>query len=388
MRCRSLSCFLLALASTACDRVTAPRALQIADEAEHGLWQNWTPNSLGAALSEMSVINVWMASGDRSGMIVSLDGGTDSIGAVVVERVYLPPDGHGIPFASRSLVAFPQSTSFGILALTENNADGRRVLDNNESTDDLNPHPALTVARAREEDWWIPRSGHVVIEPVETGAACPLALEGGDVAADSAGRVTCRLATFNVQLGGEFVRRLDAQNSLIPEALKQHHRLAVAAQRVKGIRFTVRCPKDAMDALGKSWYGLTCFAPFRFWRSSSLFARSLDVDITQMQPQTTVGSSQRYYRTLRAGSALAIGGSHMVRWTMSYPDGGLIARDSTTSLPELSTSAYPYWLVQDCARGMLPGERRQCLADLGFDPKNQLRYRVAVLDVEDVARGP
>ena len=367
--------------------MTAPRALQIADETERGLWQNWTPNSLGAALGEMSAINAWMASGDRSGTIVSLDGGTDSIGAVVVERVYLPADGHGIPFARRSLVAFPQNTSYGILALTENNADDRRGLDGNEHTDDLNPHPALTVARPREEDWWIPRSGHVVIEPVETGAVCPFALDGGDVAADSAGRVTCHLAIFNVRLAGEFVRRLDAQNSLIPEALKQHHRLDVAPQRVKGIRFTVKCPVDALDGLGKSWYGLTCFGPFRFWRNSSLFARSLDVDITQMQPLTTMGSSYRYYRTLRAGSRLSIGDPHTVRWTMSYPDGSLIVRDSMTRLSELATSTYPYWLVQDCARGMLSGERRQCLVDLGFDPKNQLRYRIAVLDIEDVTRG-
>ena len=51
-----------------------------------------------------------------------MDGATDSIGAVVVERVYVPPDGHGMPFARHSLVAFPQNTSYGILALTEDNA--------------------------------------------------------------------------------------------------------------------------------------------------------------------------------------------------------------------------------------------------------------------------
>ena len=71
-----------------------------------------------------------------------------------------------------------------------------------------------------------------------------------------------------------------------------------------------------------------------------------------------------------------------------FADGGLIARNSTTNVTENSTSAYPYWLVHDCARGMLPGERRQCLADLGYDPKGRLRYRIAVLEVEDVARGP
>ena len=74
---------------------------------------------------------------------------------------------------------------------------------------------------------------------------------------------------------------------------------------------------------------------------------------------------------------------------MSYPDGSLIARDSTTNVSsEISTSAYPYWLVQDCARGMLAGERRQCLGDLGYDPKGRLRYRIAVLKMEDAARAP
>ena len=382
MRCRFLACFLLAVAATACDRVTAPRALQIADDTERTLWQNWTPSSLGAAASDMNAINAWMASSDRTSLLVSVDGATESIGAVVVERVYVPPDGHGMPFARRSLVAFPQNTNYGILALTEDNADDRRGLDDHEGADQLNPHPALAVAHARMEDWWIPRAGHLVIEPSETGASCPFALD--DNSATDSGRVTCRLATFNVQLNAELVRRLDAQNSLLPETLKQHHRLEVAPQRVKGIRFTIRCPRDVMGALGKSWYGLACYGPFGFWRNSSLFARSLDVDVTQMQPQTAPGSSYTYYRTVRAGSG-STDGAHLVRWTMSYPDGGVIARDSTTSFPEISTSAYPFWLVQDCARGMLPGERRQCLSDLGYDPKGRLRYRVAVLDVEDVA---
>lgn len=387
MKRRLFSWLCAAAVVAACDRVTAPHALELADSAEHSLWQNWTPTSLGAAGADMSALNAWVTSHDRSGMIVTMDGGADSIGAVVVERVYLPPDGQGMPFAHRSLVAFPQNTSYGILAVTENSANDRRGLDADEGTDQLNPHSALAVAHANMEDWWIPRSGRVVIEPLETGPACPFALDDDDTAADK-GRVTCRLATFNVQLTGELVRRLDAQNSLLPEALKQHHRLDVTPQRVKGIRFTVRCPKDVMGALGKSWYGITCVGPFSFWRSNSLFARSLDVDITQMHPQTLSGSSRVYYRTLRAGSAGSSDGPHITRWTMSYPDGSLIARDSTTNVTEISTSAYPYWLVQDCARGMLPGERRQCLADLGYDPMGRLRFRIAVMEMEDVARGP
>ena len=394
MRCPSLWCILVAVAVNGCDRVTAPHALELADQTERTLWQNWAPTSLGAAGEDMSAMHMWLTSSDRSGMIVSMDGATDSVGAVIVERVYLPPEGQGMPFAHRSLVAFPQNTSYGILALTDDSADDRPGPEAYQGTDELNPHPALAVAHASMEDWWIPRSGHVVIEPIETASSCPFAVDDEKGAADS-GRVTCRLVTFNVQLDGELVRRMDARNALLPEPLKQHHRLDVAPQRVKGIRFTVRCPKDVMSALDKSWYGLACYGPFSFWRSNRLFARSLDVDITQMQRHTAMGSSSRYYRTLRAGSTHPIDGTHIVRWTMSYPDGGLIVRDSTTSITELTTSitelsttAYPYWLVQDCARGMLAGERRQCLADLGYDPKGRLRYRIAVLDIEDVARGP
>ena len=387
MRCRLFSWLCAGAVVTACDRVTAPHALELADNAERTLWQNWTPRSLGSAHDHADALHAWLTSRDRSGIVLSMDGATDSIGAVVVERVYVPPDGHGMPFARRSLVAFPQNTSYGILALTEDNSDDRRGLDAYEGADQLNPHPVLAVAHSRMEDWWIPRAGHVAIEPIETGASCPFALD--DNTATDSGRVSCRLATFNVQLNGELVRRLDAENSLLPETLKQHHRLDVAPQRVKGIRFTIRCPKDVMSALDKSsWYGLACYGPFGFWRNNSLFARSLDVDVTQMQRQTLPGSSHTYYRTVRAGSARSTDGAHLVRWTMSYPDGGVIARDSTTSLSELSTSAYPYWLVQDCTRGMLPGERRQCLGDLGYDPKGRLRYRIAVLDIEDVARGP
>lgn len=387
MRVALLPCLLLSVTVTACDRVTAPHALELADNAERSLWQSWTPQSLGAAGDDADAMHAWLTSSDRSGIVLSMDGARDSIGAVVVERVYVPPDGHGMPFSRRSLVAFPQNTSYGILALTETNADDRRGLDAHEGADQLNPRPALAVAHASMEDWWIPRAGHVVIEPVETGSACPFAVDDADPAADS-GRVTCRLTTFNVQLNGELVRRLDAQNSLLPEALKPHHRLEVAPQRVKGIRFTIRCPKDVMGALG-SWYGGACYGPFGFWRNNSLFARSLDVDVTQMRQQTLPGSSHTYYRTVREGSALSTGGAHLVRWTMSYPDGGVIARDSTTAnFADISTSAYVDSFVQDCARGMLPGERRQCLSDLGYDPKGRLRYRVAVLDVEDVARGP
>jgi hypothetical protein len=382
MRRPSLSCLFLALVATACDRVTAPRALEIADDAERTLWQTWTIHSLSGAHAELNAIIIRVASGDGSSMLVSVDGTQESIGAVVVERVYIPPHGQGMPYSRRSLVAFPQNTSYGILALTETNADDRRGLDDNQSSDDLNPHPALAVAHAREEDWWIPRSGKVVIEPRETGANCPFALGGDDVAADSAGRVSCNLSTFDVQLDGELVKRLDAQNSLLPEALKQHHRLSIASQRVKGIRFTIRCPNDVTGTLGRSWYGIACLSDFSFWRSNDLFARSLGVDIAQMRPWSGPHSSQGYYRTVRAGSERPADARRMLRWTLSYPDGSQIARDSTLDFPDVPESAHKSWLAQDCARGLLDGERRQCLVDLGYDPKGLQRYRVGVMDME------
>jgi hypothetical protein len=91
------------------------------------------------------------------------------------------------------------------------------------------------------------------------------------------------MTTYDVQLVGELVRRVDAQNSLLPEAMKQRHNILVARQRVKGIRFTVRCPDALLSALGTTWYGISCSKPLVFWRSNALSSRSLGVDVRQME---------------------------------------------------------------------------------------------------------
>jgi hypothetical protein len=368
---------------TACDKVTAPHALEIANDVEQRLWHDWTPSSLGGVIGDGSALNMWMAASDRSSIAVDRDGTVDEIGAVVVERVYVPPNGQGLPVSRRSLVAIPQNTSYGILAFTSTNEDNRDVLE--YDNDDLNPRPSLVVAHPHEEDWWIPRMGRVGIEPIEAGSTCPFN-NGGSDAADSSGAVTCNVSTYLVHVEGELVRRLDAQNSLIPEALKQRHRLQVGSQRVKGIRFTIHCPaKDPIKLVGKTWYGIECNGnPIAFWRSNSLFAPSLGVDVTRMTRTRPGTASFVYGRTLREGTEKQPPGSRVLRWTLWYPDGTLLKRDSTIDYRD-GRPGDEQWLA-DCLPGMQYGGRRQCIVpQLGL-PGMRSPYGVLVLDMEDAAR--
>jgi hypothetical protein len=375
-----MAVLLAGLFLSACERVTAPKALEIADDLEHQVWHGKLPSFHGSELS-----NAWLNFKGRSTILVSTDESTQPIEAVVIERVFVPPAGQGMPFSRRSLVAIPRTLDFGILAVTSTNADERNLAEFN--ADDLNPRPSLVVARERNEDWWIPGSGRVEIAPVSAGSACPFENSGVDVAADSSGRVTCNVSTYLVHAEGELVRRRDAENALLPEAMKQRHRIFLAPQQVNGIRFTIRCPeKDPVSALGKTWYGIDCAGnPVQFWRSNTLFARSLGVDVTKMERASVRYVTSTYVRTLREGSEKQPPGSRVIRWTLSYPDGTVMERDSTIDYsPDLVRP--DRGLLMDCARGLLYGGRRQCILPQAGLPKWQSPYGVYVLDMEDAAR--
>ena len=373
---------------TGCNRdsVTAPKALEIADDAEQKLWESWNPYVLGQLAQAESNFNPFWPNPDRSTVELLKDGATEQFDAVVIERVFVPPRGHGAPVSRRSFIAWLPNASYGVLAVTETNADQHRAIGNYETENDLlNPRPFLVAPHASEADWWMGQVGKVDIEPHETGRECPFGNGGGDAQADTSGRVTCDVATYTVHLEGELVRRLDLKNTLIPEAMKQRHHILIAPQRVKGIRFTVHCPaKDPpLSWYSSTWYATTCHGPaFIFWRSNSQFSRSLDVDVTQMQRLSKVVPFV-FGRTLREGSDKWPSTAPVLRYTVSYPDGTVMERDST--LDFYSVPDDQPWLGQ-CANGMGYGGRRQCLAEQIGHPKKRSRYGVFVVDVESVAR--
>jgi hypothetical protein len=287
-----------------------------------------------------------------------------------------------MPFSRRSLVAIPQTLDYGILAVTSTNADEHNIAE--FDADDLNPRPSLVVTRERDEDWWIPRSGRVEIAPLSAGSACPFENGGYDAAADSSGRVSCNVTTYLVNAEAELVRRLDAKNSLLPESMKQRHRIFVSPQRVNGIRFTVRCPAtDPALVLRTEWYLTACAGnPVNFWRGNKLFASSLGVDVTKMEHVHVGYFTFAYGRSVREGSDTRPQGSRVLRWTLSYPDGSVLERDSTIDYPGKPIDRP--WL-DDCAKGVQYGGRRQCLVPESGLAKRSA-YGVLVLDMEDNAR--
>ena len=384
MRCRSILHPLAAVCVTACNRdVTAPRALEIADAAEQQLSQNWNSAVLGQLYSAENFFNIGWPNPDSTTIWLSKDGATDQLTATVIERVYVPPKGEGMPISRRSLVAWRHDANYGLVAVTETHADeSGRFGEHGFDSDFLNPRPWFVAPSAQKEDWWLGRIGKVRIEPQKTGDTCPFG-NGGDTEEERSGRVTCNVATYVVELEGELLRQHDIDNGLLPEALKPRHHITVTTQRVNGIRFTVRChPADLVT--GTQIYLGCTESPLRFWRSNELFTASLGVDVKQMKRLgDRLNPLPVYGRTLIQGNEKSPGGSRLVRYTESYPDGTVIERGSADVA--LNLPADETWLEQ-CARGMGYGGRRQCLVVPFGHPKMQSRYGVFVVDMEEVAR--
>lgn len=134
---------------------------------------------------------------------------------------------------------------------------------------------------------------------------------------------------------------------------------------------------------GKAWYGIDCVMPFPFWRSNDLFARSLEVDVTQMEEV----SQMVHVRTLREGSERHPSDNFgFVRYTLSYPDGSVVARDTLSLNAQHLSFVYDQWLSSDCIRGLKYLERRQCLVSLGYFPKGPGRLLMGVVDLESIAK--
>jgi len=386
MRRRIALYFSVAALLAACERVTAPKALQIADETEQKLMQDWNPAVIRQLYDAESMMNPFWPDPERSMIALTKDGETEQLNAAVIERVYVPPDGEGAVLSRRSFVAWLPNASYGILAVTESGDDESDAMANyNSAGDALHPRPQLVAPHANEQDWWLGRSGSVKIEPEETGARCPFGNGGGDADEDISHRVSCDVAKYTVQLDGNLVRRLEAENHLMPEALKRHHRITVAPQRVKGIRFTIRCDTSLNWRSSFQSACSTNNSAFMFWRSDTLFAHSLGVAVAQMKP---LPEGQRagyvYGRTLRTGSEKRPDGPRVIRWTLSYPNGALVEKDSLLDYTGFPDRDEP-WL-QQCTSRMGYGGRRQCLVEPWGHPKSRSRYDVFVVDVEDASR--
>ena len=383
MRCRSIVYLIATTVVTACNRdVSAPKALEIADAVERQLSQKWNATVMGHLAYVDNAFTPFRNDPDSTIIGLTTDGVSDYLTAAVLERVYVPPRGVGAPVSRRSLFAWRHDANYAIYAVTETNADDSGTIgDYRFENDVLNPRPQLLAPHEREDDWWLGQAGKVVIEPEKTGERCPFQNGGEDADEDKSGRVTCDVVTYKVTIDGELLRRLDFKNALLPDALKPRHHITVTTQRVNGIRFTIHChPTELIaDTHVPIYWGCNGF-PLMFWRSNDLFAPSLGVDIKQMK---RFGNRLVYGRTMTQGSEKSSGGPRVLRYTESYPDGTVIERDSADLTHNLPSDQD--WLEQ-CARGMGYGGRRQCLVAPFGHPKMQSRYHIFVVDMEELAR--
>src|SRR4051812_4410522 len=235
--------FLFALAITACDRVSTPKALEVADTMEEGLWRDWTSYAIQSA-GEGNFYNVWKRLGYGGTISVVNNGATDQLHAAVIERVFIPPPGGGATVSRRSLVAWTESMSYGVLAVTQTSPNEHGSITSQIDDDPLGPRPVLVSPRGHFEEWWIPGSGTVTIDRMTTPAEqCPFA-DGHDEVSKTSVPVmlTCDVGVYLVQAGGDLVRRLDPKDKRMPDPFPRHQ-LIVAPQQVKGIRFIVHCPE-------------------------------------------------------------------------------------------------------------------------------------------------
>lgn len=384
MRRRTPFC-LLALSLSACERVTAPQALVAVDKVEETLWRDWTPDAIQSA-NEGNFYGVWKSLGDSSSIVVVNNGATDRLHAAVIERVFIPPPGGGAPFSRRSLVAWSEHVSYGLLAVTQTSPSEHSTITSQVDDDPLRPRPVLVAPRARNEDWWIPGSGTLTIDRQPTTSQCPFANGHDEVGKpEIPTMLTCEVGTYIVEANGDLVRRFDAENKLVPDQFKQHHQIVVGPQQVQGIRFIVHCPdRDPMSMSRYSDRYLTGCGnyPFPFWRSNDLFAPSLGVDIAQMKCEKN-WQPMICGHTLRAGRFPRPDGPRMVRWTLSYPDGTVKERGADTAL---FADEDHVWLAECSAYDVFFGGRRQCLIPEMTVPKWRSRYRMLVLDMEEGSR--
>ena len=311
---------ILALLSlAACERVTAPEALRAAEKLENdvaearftefyrflNLAAEGTPSTQGSPAEPLLVIR---------------DGTQETLTGVVIERVYIATGGVGQPVRRRTLLVWPDSAEFGIVARTENDARG---VDGSETWDEdyLHPKSHVRLARKRREDSWIGRDGSIRIEPVADEAECPPMISAPTGERPTGHRVTCHAVAFRVNMDVALDRVGDTAVAKLT-GIPVRHRLYIPEQQIAGIRFTIQCVEQKGDFLPSAHEPCDAHRE-AFWRHDSLYAEPLGVRMADYRDT----DYPHFERILSKGKPNATYGSSW-RWSVWQPDGQLVVRDS------------------------------------------------------------
>lgn len=294
------------LFAAGCERPTAPEARDMARRIETEML---TGNFGHAQLMVMNAgpVGMFFSQDHPHGnhaLVLNRDGRDATINGYVIEEVLLAPNGFGGPVVRRSLLGWPDDFGFAVHAT----ADGASQL-----TLIHNGPGARTAVRASVE------IGESIIE-----RTCPTAL-GKTAFGDTITTVSCEFARYDVMAEAEFPRERDPSTMAAPRI----HRLRVRRQAIPGARFVTRC-RDVrgMEDMQNLYPG--CMDRYAFWRDNALFARELNVDVTQMKREDGM-----YYRRIRGKRQRQ---DLTVAWTLHFPDGRLIETGSVSAATPLPYS--------------------------------------------------
>lgn len=380
----------VALILVGCDRPTGPEARDMAAEieAEAGRGDFSRIRRMLPLTAPAGYLQGSRKVHRNRAVIAVRNGRADTLSGFVLENVYLPPAGYGVPLIRRSLVGWDDEWQYGFVAISEAHPGSVGRSDPSlphsmypQTMDSvLGPPPAfLRVTRHEPGASWLARGGVVDIRNPVIDRECEVDRDplGGVDGLHT--NVTCEWALFEVKVEGSFIRESDA-GGLLPDHMKPRQRLEIPAQRVPGVRFTTQCRDFRNDIVATlSEFSDPCFHNwYRWWRDNRLFADSLGIDVAQMR--RTEGENS-YRRVLRPGVRGDVPRLHKYRWTIRTPDGTVLRRDSTRGL-DPTTGALIHVSPMGPVGRISWGEHVQVIVQATDVGLSRSFYAMVIVDVE------
>lgn len=303
--------------------------------------------------------------------------------ATVFERVYLPPkDVGGRPFVRRTVLAWEDSTTRGVVLLADDPRSDvtlpTRDALTEESAQRLFKHIGFVVeSEPNEQRAWFGRDGELEIGDGNPSGPCPFTGKHAGaaigVARDSlSDDVTCLAADYLVSARATLATGDPNRQSAVNAWLGSHPSLIADPQTIRGIRIVTQCRNEpARDAYDY------CPNPASYWRESSLFAPQLRVDLSTfsvrgnvLQELLTPGSGRLY-------SDVPVWPTGPLHYTVFSADGRTLA-DSTIAAVESTP-----WLATIMNTAVLrPGARGRIIAPGAYFNIPRAGRHMAVMNFE------
>jgi hypothetical protein len=374
MRNRAAIALGLSLLLAGCREPTAPEARSIARSVQAKITKG-DFSDLSDVFMFMGTIGsaYWMPMAQNEALQIMRDGIPLAVNGFVVEEVLVAPGNIGKPLVRRSLVGWPTSEEFAVMAFTDIHPGTLRPLSEDWGQQ---PHQSFTTLRLQIPGdslaSWVPYSGTVDIGDATIDRECGTK-DPVPQLPHAAERVQCHFALFEVAVHGELITLADQMNPLL-RSFQRRHRLYIPRQRLPGIRFVTTCAeRPDMPDLEE----FDCQQPIRFWRDNSQYAPSLGIDVATTR---RISGNGAWLTRMEKWSDGTEHDQSRVRWIVHAPDGRLVESGSRTADETMSPDRVADWLS---ALNVLPDVRLvQAIVPAQLIDRNGSPYEVRILDLE------